>query len=457
MYIKNQKFLVLGISKSGYSATKALLKYGGEVYLYDDETDKRFVKDTEELISLGAKTTEGLNLNNLLAEIDVLLVSPGVAINHSVCIEAKRLNKRIIGELELGFYLLKSPIVAVTGTNGKTTTVSIVDKILDHAKVKHALVGNIGIPICSKLNELDNFDTVAVTEVSSFQLETVHSFLPHIACILNVTPDHLERHYTMENYLYLKGRVLKNLRESEFAVFNKDDLNVVELSKNCRAKKIWFSTKDETADCYLKNGVIYYNNAPIIPTDKMQIIGEHNIYNAMASICIAKALKIADNFIVDGLTSFKGAKHRIESVGLFNGKEYFDDSKGTNTASTISAVKTMDKPTVLILGGKEKGEDYNELFLSLKKSTVLSVVITGESSVNMLKSAINVGYNNVHYVDDLRLAVSLASFLCPSGGNVLFSPACASFDKFTSYAERGEFFVMAVNDLEKETSKTQIN
>jgi UDP-N-acetylmuramoylalanine--D-glutamate ligase len=359
------------------------------------------------------------------------------------------MNIRIIGELELGSLLINSPIVAVTGTNGKTTTVSMLDKVLSLAKIDRELVGNIGVPITSKIDKLNDYKTIAITEVSSFQLETTKNFTPHVACILNITPDHLERHFTMENYIYLKSKIFQNQRESEYAVINIDDKIVRSLGENLKAKVYTFSLKDKTANAYLDDGALFFNSEKIIDIKDIFLQGEHNYYNALATIVISKILGVSSEFIRQGLIEFKGARHRIEFVKKINEKSFFNDSKGTNTASTITAIKMMKNPTVLILGGKEKGENYDELFEFVKKGAISYVVLTGESSKNMLNSAIKCGLEKICVEPNFEKAIYLAEFLCDKNGCVLFSPACASFDKFSSYAERGEAFIKAVDSIEK--------
>ena len=222
MYIKTQKFMVLGVSKSGYAVAKYILQNGGFCYLYEDLKSTKIDNFIKELTELGGVRVYPEQIEDVLLKTDVLVVSPGVPINHDIAVRAKKLGKRIIGELEFGCLQFVPPIVAVTGTNGKTTTVSLIDQILKTANKKSLLVGNVGVPITAKVCDADG-DTVCVAEVSSFQLETVFSFCPHISCILNLAPDHLERHYTMENYVFLKKRIFKNQRESEYCVLNYDD------------------------------------------------------------------------------------------------------------------------------------------------------------------------------------------------------------------------------------------
>ncbi len=449
MFIKNEVFLIFGMSKSGYSATNALLNLGAKCYLYEENSNQNLIKNLDELVQKGAVKISENELDAVLTLTTVLVVSPGIAINHPICVKAKSLKKRIIGELELGSTLIKSPIIAVTGTNGKTTTVSMLGRIFEEAGQSHQVVGNIGVPICSKIKELSDFNTLAVTEVSSFQLETVHSFSPHIACVLNVAPDHLERHYTMENYAFLKSKILKNLRESEYAVLNADDLYFEEFSKKTRAKVLTFSMKNKNANAYYFDGALHFGVDMIIHESEMGVKGEHNILNALASICIAKAVGVDNQTINNALKNYKGEKHRIELVGKLNNKEFYDDSKGTNIASTLSAIKCMNSPTVLILGGKDKGESYEELFTKIKDSSVVYCVLTGENASALLKTAVICGYDKVCLVDAFDTAVKVAEFFCPKNGCVLLSPASASFDRFSGYAERGEYFCKVVKSLEK--------
>lgn len=449
MIFKSKNFLVFGLSKSGYSVTKELLKLKANCYIYEENDNLYQSGNLGELVELGARRVTTDTVFELLKNIDVLVVSPGVAINHRLCVKARELKIRIIGELELGYLLIKSPIIAVTGTNGKTTTVSIINKIFENANISHELVGNIGVPITSKVDKLQEHDAFAITEVSSFQLETIHNFTPHIACILNITPDHLERHYTMENYVYLKERILKNLRESEYAILNADDERIVSFAKNIKAKIIWVSLKNLNANARYEDGYLYYNNVKISQFNNGALKGEHNIYNALFAVAVAKIVGIEDSIISTALSEYKGEKHRIEFVGNFNGVDYYNDSKSTNTGATISALKTIKTPTILLLGGKEKGENYDLLFNEIKNSKVKAVIVCGESVKNMTASAINVGIVNLHIVNGLDQAVALADFLAFEGDTVLLSPSCSSFDRFSGYAERGEYFCELVKKLEE--------
>lgn len=446
MYIKNQKFLVLGVSKSGYAVAKKVIESGGKCYLFEQLKSDKIKGVLDELVSLGAVICNEENVDNVLDIIDVLVISPGVPINHTVAVNAKRKGKRIIGELEFGYNCLMPTLVAVTGTNGKTTTCTMINAILEGAKSKNFLVGNVGEPITSKVNQITNND-ICVTEVSSFQLESVYAFNPHISCVLNIAPDHLERHYSMENYLFLKKRIFKNQRESEYSVFNYDDEVVRGFYNESRAKTLWISTKEKVEGGYIKDGALYYFDEKIIEENKLALTGLHNVYNALFAIVVAKLLKVGNEVIAETLKNLKGVRHRIEFIKTVNGVDYYNDSKATNVASTVTALENMKKPTVLIIGGSEKGEAYDNLFAKIKETPVKHVIITGDSKYSMLDASGKNGYSSVTVTPDFEYAVKIARLISEEGDNVLLSPACASFDCFKDYEERGDKFVSLIGEF----------
>lgn len=446
MDIRTQNFLILGASKSGFAVAKHILEAGGECSVLEELNTEKARLAINNLQELGAKCLDKATVEQDLSKFDVLVLSPGVPINHDIAVKAKKIGIRIIGELEFGFLRFVPPIIAVTGTNGKTTTVSLIADILNNANIDNRLVGNVGIPITSELPKLTP-NTICITEVSSFQLESVNSFLPHVACILNITPDHLERHYTMENYIFLKKRLLKNLRESEFAVLNFDDQTVKGFFSETKAKVIWVSIHEIVDGAYLNNGNLYYKEQMVISEKELRLKGEHNLYDVLFSIACACIMGVKVVDIREALKNFKGVKHRIELIRTKNGVEYFNDSKATNTASSISAIKTMDKPTVLILGGSEKGEDYIDLFKTIKNCNVKHVVLTGASRYHMLEVAGKMSVENVTLTEDFSCAVKIANMFAENGDCVLLSPACASFDCFNGYEERGDKFIKLVGEL----------
>ena len=446
MYLKNDKFLIVGVSKSGISICDMLLKKGAKCYLYDDAETETVKQMEQNLVEKGAIVVYKSELDELLAEITVVVLSPGVAIDHEIPLKAKKLGKRITGELELASEYCFAPVIAVTGTNGKTTTCTMIDDILKSGGINSVLCGNVGTPLSSVLPIL-NDDSVVVCETSSFQLETVSRFAPHIAVITNITPDHLSRHYNMENYVYLKGKILSNMRESEFAVLNFDDKTVKSFGEKARCKVVYFSAKAEVNGAYVADGKIYYKGKFISEISALPISGEHNVYNLLAAVCVAEIMGLDEEIILTGIKGFKGVKHRIQYIKTINGVDYYNDSKATNPDATIKAVDAMEKPTVLILGGKDKGLDYGDLFAKIKISKVKSIVFTGESAARMFNAAKKESIPNLSVAEEFTLAVKLASLSAESGDAVLLSPACSSFDRFTDYEARGDEFVRITESL----------
>ncbi|MBO7369310.1 MAG: UDP-N-acetylmuramoyl-L-alanine--D-glutamate ligase [Clostridia bacterium] len=445
MYFKNQKFCVFGLSSSGRCAAEKLLSLGATVYIYDEDSSARLTRTAEDLSKNGAIVVTS-DIGEVLGIVDVIVLSPGVRIDHPLLVQAKRNKKRIIGELELGSYFMKAPMVAVTGTNGKTTTCTLVFEALKAAGVESAALGNYGVPLTINGEKLSS-NGVAVVEVSSFQLETVRSFCPHIAVILNVTSDHLDRHYTRENYVYLKSRLLTNLRESEYAVLNFDDTTVRSFGAGLKTNVIWFSETEKVSGAYVKEGYFYWFDERLFSVDTLPLKGEHNVENALAAICVLKTLNIDNEVIARSFSEFKGVKHRIELVLSKNGVDYYNDSKSTNVSSTIVAIDAMKKPTVLILGGKDKDQDYAPLFEKIKHSLVRHAVLTGEERYKLLAAANAAGFIGVTVSPGFESAVKIAKIEARGEGAVLLSPATSSFDAFSNYEERGEEFARIVREI----------
>ncbi|PWM76006.1 MAG: UDP-N-acetylmuramoyl-L-alanine--D-glutamate ligase [Bacillota bacterium] len=448
MDIKRQKFLVFGLSKSGVSAAKFLLAHGAEVHIYEELDSEKIRENAKELAELGAIDCARTNRTD---ECDILVLSPGVPINHPLPVEYKKRGKRVIGELELGALFVKSPVAAVTGTNGKTTVCNIVSEMLTAGGVENRLAGNIGTPLTAEADTLG--DKIAVVEVSSFQLETAHLFTPHVACVLNLSPDHLDRHYSMENYTFLKKRILKNMRESEIAVLNYDDAAVRAFAENAKCRLVWFSAKEKVDGAYISEGKIFLRGEYVCDESAVNLGGIHRVENALAAMCIADAFGVGTTEMLSALKGFKGVRHRNEFVRTVNGVSFFNDSKGTNTAAALAAAESMRSPTVIILGGKDKGEDYAPLFNGLKPTAVKGAVLVGESRFKMLDAALKCDYKNITLTNDFSAAVKIAAMLAERGGNVLLSPATASFDMFGGYEERGETFCKIVEGLYAETEE----
>lgn len=448
MYFKNQKFLVAGLSKSGESSARFLLDRGAEVYLYDDVISDNVSALCLKLEQLGAHVLSSEECDEAALHCDVLVLSPGIPIDTALPISFRKQGKAIIGEEELGALYLRATPIAVTGTNGKTTTVSMLNDVLN-ASGKHSVAcGNIGNPLVKEVGNL-SFDDFAVIEISSFQLETLSSLRPHIAVITNVTEDHLNRHYNMENYIFLKAKILRNLRESEYAVLNYDDPVVRGFAKNCKAKVVYFSVQNKIDGAYLEEGSLYFKGVKYLDVADMTVGGLHNIYNALACIAAAGILELDKTSVAASICSFKGIRHRIEKVRVVGGVTYIDDSKGTNVDATVKAAQSMRSPTVILLGGKDKGYDYAPLFENLNSTSIIHAIIYGENRFKMLNAAIKSGFISVSLCSEFSTAVRLAGYIAKPGQNVLLSPASSSFDSFSNYEERGEVFKQMVESLDE--------
>lgn len=453
MYPAQQSFFVLGLSRSGRAAAEFLLEQGGKVYLYDDVTSELLERNFTELEKLGGVRVKKEELQKVQEYCDALVLSPGIPIDHPVAIAFRKAGKGILGETELAARYMRCRIVAVTGTNGKTTTVSMIEKIFTGDGKRAEACGNVGSPMIQHVG-LGSED-IAVAEISSFQLETLNSLRPHVAVVLNVTEDHLNRHYNMDNYIFLKRKILKNSTETEYAVLNYDDETVRSFGENTRAKRIYFSLRTKVDGAYLENGELYFKGEKIMRASELALAGGHNVQNALAAICVAKIMGVRVEKIAEALASFKGIKHRIEKVETIDGVTYVNDSKATNADATVKAISCMREETVLLLGGKDKGYNYDNLFAELKTSSVVQTVLYGENRLKLLEAAMRVGYKNVTLCESFFVAVQLAKLTAKKGQTVLLSPASASFDEFAGYEERGERFVAIVQSF-KDVAETRI-
>ncbi len=448
MYFKGQKFFVAGMSVSGESSARFLLERGAAVYIYDDIVSENISKLYTELRELGAKVVSAETVEEAVSACDVLVLSPGIPIDTAIPVAFRRQGKSIIGEEELAALYLRATSVAVTGTNGKTTTVTMLDQMFSACGKRCVACGNNGNPLIKEVADL-TFDDFAVLEISSFQLETLNSLRPHIAVITNITEDHINRHYNMENYVFLKSKILRNLRESEFAVLNYDDPTVRGLSRNVKAKTVYFSVQSRVAGAYYENGALWYNGEKYLEVNDLTLSGVHNIYNALACIAVAGILGLDKATVSTALCAFKGIAHRIEKVREVNGVTYIDDSKGTNIDAAIKAAQTMKAATILLLGGKDKGEDYVPLFEGLASTRVTHAVIYGENRFKMMNAAVKAGFTSFSLCSEFTTAVRLASFIAKPGECVLLSPASASFDNFINYEQRGDAFKELVDAIEE--------
>ena len=455
MYLQRQAFLVFGLSKSGRAAAEFLLSRGAVTYIYDELSTERIEQTAQELESKGAKRVKKEELSRMTEVCDGLVLSPGIPIDHPLAVAFKRNRLAVLGETELAARYMRCPLVAVTGTNGKTTTVTMLTETLKKGGLNAHACGNIGTPMIEFVGGTEQ--EICVAEISSYQLETLQSLRPHIAMVLNITEDHLNRHYNMENYVFLKSKLLKNCTEAEYVVLNYDDPTVRTFAEKTKAKVVYFSVRERVSGAYYENGDLYFGKEKILSVSDLPLGGLHNVQNALAVILAAKIMGVKNADIVSALTEFKGVRHRIEVVGEVDGVTYIDDSKGTNVDATIKAIESMNADTVLLLGGKNKGYEYEKLFEKIVNSKVVHAIFYGENRFELLKSAGKAAFVNFTLCDTFEFAVRIAALKANRGQCVLLSPASASFDEFANYEERGDKFVEIVQSfIQKQEAKAPL-
>ena len=452
MNYEKKKVLVVGMARSGVAAAQLLRASGAEVTVNDSKTEEELGQQLMPLEGLQLERRFGCPAMELLEGKDCLVISPGIPDTAPFVVKAKEMGIYVIGELELAAQLSRGTLVSVTGTNGKTTTVSLLGEIFANSgKVTH-VVGNIGYPF-SLASLVSRKEDVIVCEVSSFQMETADTFHPHVALLTNITEDHLNRHGTMEVYTALKLRMFKNQTASDYAVFNADDPGLEGLSKQVKSKVLFFSRKQEVKEgAFVRDGQIMLrldgNEKRICGTEEVFIPGPHNLENALGAVCVAAAMNVPVPVIRHSLKTFRGVEHRIETVRELEGIEYINDSKGTNVDSTIKAVQTMSQPTVIILGGYDKHTSFDPLSREIINSPMIRhAVLIGETAGLIRNSLERVGFNNLTDAATMKDAVEKARALADKGWCVLLSPACASFDMFKDYEERGRVFKEIVKEL----------
>lgn len=451
MNLKNKNILLVGLAKTGISTIKHLNKLGAKVVVND-------IKDKDKLKGILDELSDLNNVEYILGyhpenvdDIDMAVVSPGVPLDLPFILKLKSKNIEIIGEVELAYRLSQNPMfIGITGTNGKTTTTSLVGEIFKKANIDTYIVGNIGNPVIDTVDTA-NENSVLVTELSSFQLESIDTFKPHVSAILNFTEDHLNRHHTMEAYMEAKARIFKNQDEKDFCVLNYDDKDVKSLSDNVKAKKIFFSRK-KSLDCgiYLDedNNIIINIDKKIklLNKDELSLPGNHNLENCMAAAAIAYVSNIDIDVIREVLKTFAGVEHRQEFVRNLNGIMFVNDSKATNPDSSIKAIESYNRPIILIAGGMDKQSSFDE-FLDVAKENVYALVLLGETAQRIKECAQNKGFNNIRIVKDMKEAVNASYQIAKDGDVVLLSPACASWDMYKSFEVRGIDFKDNVHNL----------
>lgn len=453
MQLNDKKVLVFGAGKSGISATRLLQKQGAFVILYDAKTtynkdDFKDEFDTERNFTL----VTGNIPEDLINTIDLLVLSPGVPTDLPVVEDIRSKNVPVWGEIELAYNFAKGKIIGITGTNGKTTTTTLVGEIMKTYYDDVNVVGNIGNPYTDIA--MDTTDhSVTVIELSSFQLETIHEFKPDVSAILNISPDHLNRHHTMENYIQMKENIAKKQTGNELCVLNYEDEILREMANRLSTKVLFFSSARELKDgLYLRGEEIIYskdNHKELIcNVNELQIFGKHSYENVMAGVGIAIAMGVPMDNIKAAVKAFKAVEHRIEFVEKINGVSYYNDSKGTNPDASIKAVQAMRSPTILIGGGYDKKVPFDDLIDSFE-GKIKYLVLIGATKDIIADTARKHGFERIIMADSLKEAVEVSTQKSEPGDAVLLSPACASWDMFESYEQRGKLFKEYVREMLK--------
>ncbi len=459
MELKEKKVLVFGSGISGVAASRLLLIKGAEVILYDgnlsldaDEIRKEILDGIQGKVDviLGKLPTEVLN------SLDLTIMSPGVPTDLPDVIKMKEKNIPIWGEIELAFVLGKGNVLAITGTNGKTTTTALLGEIMKNHSDSTFVVGNIGNPYTSVVSDTRP-DSVVVAEMSSFQLESIHTFRPRVSAVLNITPDHLNRHHTMEAYIDAKRNITKNQTADDFCVLNYEDELTRGFGENVSAEVLYFSSQRKLEKgIYLEQGNIICNieGTPekICHVNELKVLGTHNYENVMAAAVMAAAFGVSIEIIRETITTFQGVAHRIEFVVEKNGVAYYNDSKGTNPDAAIKGIQAMNRPTFLIGGGYDKNSSYEE-WIHAFDGKVKQLILLGATREKINETAKKLGFTNTVLVDEFEEAVRFCVKHAQSGDAVLLSPACASWGMFQNYEERGDKFKELVLQLSQEKMK----
>ena len=456
MDIREKKVLVFGSGISGESACRLLLREGAEVVLYDgnDRLDREEIlakispeEGQNVEILLGELT--GQQLEGLLDELSLVVMSPGVPTDLPIVEQMRAHGLPIWGEIELAYVFGRGDVLAITGTNGKTTTTALLGEIMKNYKDSVFVVGNIGNPYTSAAWETTE-ESVVVAEISSFQLETIHTFHPKVSAILNITPDHLNRHHTMQAYIEAKERIAENQTAEDVCVLNYEDEETRAFGEKTGAQVLYFSSRRKLKKgVYLEDGNIICDideKIPVCSVDELNILGTHNHENAMAAVAMAYAYGTPMEIIRKTLKEFQGVAHRIEFLAEKNGVAYYNDSKGKNPDAAIRGIQAMNRPTVLIGGGYDKESSYDE-WIQAFDGKVKKLVLLGATREKIAQTARRLGFNEIEMADTFEEAFAKCVECAQPGDAVLLSPACASWGMFKNYEERGDKFKELVNQL----------
>ncbi|GGG77031.1 UDP-N-acetylmuramoyl-L-alanine--D-glutamate ligase [Edaphobacter dinghuensis] len=450
MELKNKRVLVVGLGKSGLSSALFLRAQGAQVTVSDTRSAEALAKEIPALLDAGIMVESGGHGLLTFRRQDLIVVSPGVPMDTPEVKQVKAFGLPVIGELELASRFLQGKVVAITGSNGKTTTTTLLGKIFEDGGMSTLVGGNIGLPVIDLVAK-STADTVSVLEVSSFQLETIEEFHPWISVVLNITPDHLDRHGSFENYAAAKARITERQEASDFLVLNGEDKPTQMVAAKTRAQIYWFSPRRPVKQGAFVHGESIFFVAkegdkpePVMPVAEIRLKGAHNVENVLAAVCAARLAGISAEKIRASVAEFKGVEHRLEFVRLLRGVEFYNDSKATNVDAAMKAVASFAGGIHLILGGKDKNSDYGAMADLLKER--VKIVYTIGSAAEKIERQLQ-GVVKIVSAETMQAAVAEASKGAVAGDVVLLAPACSSFDQFENYEHRGQVFRQLVNEL----------
>lgn len=436
---ENKKIFIFGMARSGYEATKLLANYNNEIIVVDGkEQDIEHVKELEQL---GVKVIITDNQVDLLDNtFDYVIKNPGIKYDNPVVLKAKKLKIKVINELEMAYSFLPKniKIIGVTGSNGKTTTVTLIYEVLKEANKKVHLCGNIGTPLSSMIKDIKEND-ILVIEISDHQLCDMYNFKTDISILTNISETHIDFHDSYDKYKMIKKRIFNNHTSNDIAIININNEESLELTKDIISKKLYFGK-----DIYIENNNIYYNNELIIKLDDIKLKGIHNYENIMAMILVVKQFNISNDTIYKILNTFKGVEHRIEYVDTINGRIFYNDSKSTNNKALITALNSFKTPVILIMGGLDRGQSFDEL--NEYMNYVKYIVCYGETKEKIKEFAIKYNYN-CEIVNNLIEATHKAYQISSRGDTILLSPGCASWDQYKCFEDRGNEFKDEIKKL----------
>lgn len=450
MELQDKKVMIVGTGISGIGAARLLNKVGAKVVLYDGNEKLTESDILNKLEGCKAEIIIGALNEDVVKSVDLLVISPGVPIDSDIVLKFEKANIPVWGEIELAYNFDKGKIIAITGTNGKTTTTALVGQIVNAYNENTFVVGNIGNSYTGEVLKTSE-NSITVAEISSFQLETTHKFKPVVSAILNITPDHLNRHKTMENYAFTKENIAVNQTKSETCILNYDDPMLREYGKITPAKAVYFSRLEvPEIGAFMDGNVIKYTDGEQVETicdvNDMNLIGAHNYENVMAAVAITKAISIPTEIITREILKFKAVEHRIEYVATKNGVMYYNDSKGTNPEAAVKAIEAMSRPTILIGGGYDKKSEF-DLYVKAFEGKVKLLVLIGQTRDKIAETARKYGFNNIIMAESLEEVIEICVKNAVSGDAVLLSPACASWGMFENYEQRGDIFKGLVKGL----------